>query len=179
MELLPHWLIGAATVLLFVATIFLWRATQQLAKSAAEDGRLRKIQTTTDTWMRLRPTLVLPNLTQMSDPNEIESAVKDALPHIVSLEAFAACVNLGVYDRETFNRISGAWFLQHFRWIEPFIKLHRSGKNPPYNELVKLDADLTSLRAGLNGTGLNRGLRLKPGQTEQPLKQVTPKDLVT
>jgi hypothetical protein len=148
MEHLAEWLTGAATVLLFVATIFLWRATQQLAKSAAEDGRLRKIQTTTDTWMRLRPTLDLPNLTRVSDPDKIESAGKDALPHIVSLEIYAACVNSGVYDRETFNRVSGAWFLQHFRWIEPYIKLHRSGKNPPYDELVKLDADLTSLRAG-------------------------------
>jgi hypothetical protein len=179
MEQLPHWLIGAATVLLFVATIFLWKATRQLAKSAAEDGRLRKIQTTTDTWMKLRPTLVLPNLTRMSDPREIESAAKDALPQIVSLEIFAACVNSGAYDREIFNRISGAWFLQHFKWIEPFIKLPRSGENRPYDELVKLNADLTSLRAGLNGTGLNRRLRLKPGQTEQPLKQVTPKNLVT
>jgi hypothetical protein len=149
MEHLPEWLTGAATVLLFVATIFLWKATQQLAKSAAEDGRLRKIQTTTDAWMRLRPTLDFPDLTRESDQAKIESAGKAAKPHIVSLEIYAACVNSGVYDIETFNRISGAWFLQQFRWIEPFIKLHRSRENPPYDELVKLDADLKSLRSGI------------------------------
>jgi hypothetical protein len=151
-EHLAEMLTAVATFLLCVVTYYLWKATQQLAKSAAEDGRLRKIQATTDAWMRLRPTLVLPNLTRKSVQDKIKPGGKAALLHIVSLESYAACVNSGVYDLETFNRISGAWFLQHFRWIEPYIKLQRSGngKNPPYNELVKLDADLRPLRADVD-----------------------------
>jgi hypothetical protein len=125
MEHLPEWLTGAATVLLCVVTFFLWRATQQLAKAAAEDGRLRGIQATTDTWMRLRPTIDLRNLNGKSD-EEIESGGKEARPHIIFLEMYAACVNSGVYDLKTFNRISGAWFLQQFRWIEPYVKRRRS-----------------------------------------------------
>ncbi len=158
MEHLPEWLTGIATFLLTVATGFLVWATWLLAKVAAEEGRSRKIEATTTSWLRLRPNLILPNLSEEKDAAKIETAGKRVLPFIMEMEAYAACVNSGVYDIETFNRISGAWFVQHFRWIEPYITLHRAGPNPPYDELVQLNITVQRLRSRHPGRELASGL---------------------
>jgi hypothetical protein len=148
-EKLPEWFTGIATVLLVVVTGLLVRATKLLARIGREEGRLRKIELTTTAWMRIRPTLSFPKLTNIADPIEIENKGKASLESIITLESFAACVNSGAYDIHTFNNISGAWFLQHFRWIEPYIKANRSKtvEHPPYDEIVNLQEHIQALRS--------------------------------
>ena len=151
MEHAADWFIGLATVLLVIATGFLWKATKLLADAAREDSRGRKIQATVDAWMRLRPQLDLKDLREQPK-DAIERAGERLVPQLRYLEAYAACVNSGVYDVATFNRISGAWFIQHLGWIKPYISLKREGaKNPPYQELIELEGAIHALRRSLQG----------------------------
>jgi hypothetical protein len=130
-------LTGIATVALVIVTYLLFKATKVLARSAAEDSRNRRIQATADAWIKLRADLELPNLTKETS-DAIDAAGKTVRPQLRKLEGFAQVVNSGVYDLETFNQISGNWFVQQVRWIKPYIDLQQKRNPDAYREIVDL-----------------------------------------
>ena len=147
-------LTGLATVMLVVVTFRLFKATKVLAEatdvlaqSAREDSRNRRIQATADAWMKLRLELELPNLTQETSESSIDARGKAVLPQLRALEVFSHGVNSGAYDLETFNRISGNWFRQQFRWIKPFIDLRQERNPDVYKELVDLARAIDDMRS--------------------------------
>jgi hypothetical protein len=138
-----------ATLLLVIATGLLWRATHALARSATEDARARKTQATVDAWMKIRENLKLPNLRKLPTEKEedrrkkIKDLGKVMKPHLRKLEAYATVVNSEVFDLETFQKISGRWFVRRFAGIKPYVDLIREGsQKSAYQQLVKLDKDL-------------------------------------
>ena len=132
-----------ATLLLALATFLLWRATAALARSATEDARARKTEATVDAWMELRENIKLPNLRKEKDAAKLEARGKAAKPHLRKLEAYATVVNSNVFDLETFNKISGRWFVRRFAGIKPYIDLIRGGsQSSAYQQLVDLDKAL-------------------------------------
>jgi hypothetical protein len=141
LEHLPDALLVVATFFLAWATYRLWEATKLLADSATRDSRERKIIATTDAWMQIRPTLELRHLTAE------DKLSKEERSQLSTLEAYAGCVNSDAYDLATFNRISGAWFIHHYRWIEPYIvKQREQTTSPPYQELINLNESIKKLR---------------------------------
>jgi hypothetical protein len=62
------------------------------------------------------------------------------------LESFSQVVNSDVYDLETFNKISGSWFLQRVRWVKPYIELQQKRNENAYKEIVDLEKQLQSKR---------------------------------
>ena len=130
-------LTGIATLLLAAITFLLVIATKVLARSAVEDSRNRKIQATADAWIKLRGKLEFHDLTNVAS-GDIDAAGKAVLSQLRELEAFSQVVNSGVYDLDTFSRISGSWFVQQVRWIKPYIDQQQKQHPNVYKEIVDL-----------------------------------------
>ena len=79
----------------------------------------------------------------------IKAAGKAALPQLRELEVFALGINSGVYDLETFNKISGSWFLQQVRWIKRYIDLQQEQNPDVYKELVGLAEAIDDIRSAV------------------------------
>src|SRR5207244_5469584 len=88
-------LIAFGTVLLFVATVYLVKATKRLGVIAAEESRARKIQMTVEAWRQLRPHLEpLPAV-------QIQGLTPEQRVALRELEFYATCVDTDVYDLPT------------------------------------------------------------------------------
>ncbi|MCC8936015.1 hypothetical protein H8A99_05790 [Bradyrhizobium sp. Arg68] len=138
MKAFAELLTGLATIALVFVTFQLFKATNILARLAEEDSLNRRIQATVDAWMKLRAELSLPKLSKKAQVADIKKAGIQARLQLRKLEAFSQAVNSGAYDEETFNKISGSWFLQQVERIMPYIELKQKEKQTFYKEIVDL-----------------------------------------
>ena len=139
-------LTGVATVALAIVTFLLVKATKLLATTAEEDGHNRKVQATVDAWMKVREELDFSDLTK-EKPDKIQEAGDEARPQLRKLEAFSQVVNSGVFDLETFSKISGNWFVQQVRWMNPYISQAQKQNEDAYKEIIQLEKTIQGMKS--------------------------------
>jgi len=144
---LGEFLTAIATAVLVVVTYYLFRATEALAdatkvlaSSAQEDSHNRKVQATADAWWKLRAKLDLPYLTEAAPDKAVVSQLGE-------LEGFCQIVNSGVFDLDTFSKMSGGWFIQQIQKVRRYIDLRQSQNPNTYKEIVHLEKKIRSLRS--------------------------------
>jgi hypothetical protein len=141
-----QWLIGLAALLVAASAGYVSNTAKTLADAVVEQAKARKAQATVEAWFQLRPALEPP---EFADKAEATCAVSSpqVLPQLASLDAYAACVNSDLYDLATFDRVLGAWFLEHCRRWERHVEAARRGEaHPPYEDLVALQELVQRLR---------------------------------
>jgi hypothetical protein len=133
---------AAFTVVLAVATIVLCGVTWLLAHHTKKDFTIRKREATVSAWSEARKITPIGGFRQLGSGSDLTSDERTALRE---MEYFSSCVNSGVYDAVVLERISGSWFLQQYKNIEPYI-----GSRPnkrAYRELRTLHQEIVSIRA--------------------------------
>jgi hypothetical protein len=68
-----------------------------------------------------------------------------------ALEFYATCVDTDVYDLPTFNRLSGGWYIRHYKSVRPYVDQQRKeaiagGNTVPYDGVVSLFQRIDTLR---------------------------------
>lgn len=145
-EHIPEWVTGLSTLMLFISTVLLVFATYFLAKITREDGLHRRREATMTAWMKIRADMDVPDLREQEREIVLQKGV-EFRPLLREIEAFSALMNAKVYDIDTFNRISGGWFVRNFEKIFPYVEIrHREMSHKPYNEMITLNQDLVKLR---------------------------------
>src|SRR5215470_1069882 len=147
---LGEFLTAIATAVLVVVTYYLYKATktladatEALAASAEEDSHNRKVQATADAWWKLRAKLELPDLTDVAqDKGKVDAAGKAVVDQLRELEGFCQIVNSGVFDRDTFSKMSRKWFIRQIQKMRPYIELQQTWNPDAYIEMSNLDAKL-------------------------------------
>jgi len=147
-------LIALGTVLLFVATVYLVKATKRLSLIAAEESRARKIQMTAEAWRQLRPALEpLPlDLDHVQkDGDGRYNLTSEQYAALRELEFYSTCVDTGVYDLATFNGLSGGWYIRHYKALRPYVEQQRKdaidrGHTVPYDGVASLFQRIDKLR---------------------------------